>query len=335
MKKNAEKIYMQDWLSLHGYQQSSADDQWYLNFAQNLIPTLRESSILRDFSFDEYRDLALLLTVYFEDAVSVKGGWIRFRDQIKCLYNRMLPFYKVDLSSYYEDEINEDDIKFVIWSFLSCPQDGVGDDYIIIDPFDRGIILLAQNIYSQMDQSFEDAPVTKGESIDWIMDMDQLSRKIKEMPSIDIEHCKSVSAKRLLENSKGYPLQFFATYKDLARFFVDVLLWEDKEESLMPEMKELSNFVLFANNKGLLLAPEAAIYFNSPHNALYDVERAKEESYVLFVEQGACPYDLLKYGIMQGYLSDANLPIPNGDLILKENQDFISRWYLGEYYEGD
>ena len=335
MNNKSEKIYMQDWLSLHTYQQSSADDQWYLEFAQNLIPLLKKSSILQEFTFEEYKDLALLLTVYCEDAVSEGGGWMRFRNRIEELYQKKLPFYNIKKDEYFDSEINREDIQFVIWSFLSCPQDEIGDDYILMNPLDKELEQLSSSIFNLLDEAFEDAPVTEAESADWIMDMELLQRNAKAMPLITAEHCTSASAKKLLEFTKGYPLQFFASYDDLARFFVDILKWEDKEESLMPEMKPHKNFILYANSKGILLAPEAALYFKADQNPLYDADKAQEESYVLFCEQGSCPFDLLKYGISQGYLKEAALPFDKGHQLLQDNWDFITRWYLGEFYEGD
>lgn len=334
MKDKSPKIYMQDWLYLHTYPQSGSDDQWYLNFAQSLIPIFKKSELLREFSDEEYKDLAVVCSVYFEDAVSEGGGWSRFRNEIKRLYDCMLPFYKVDSATYFEDEINVQDLQFIIWSFLSCPQDEMGDDYILVDPFDEELIALAATIFDALDEAFEDAPVTKGESADWIMDMDQLKETLKPVPSVDIDSCTSASAKHMLKAQEGYPLAFIETYQELTSFFIDVLKWEDKKDSLMPEMSQNKNFVVYANARGILIAPEVAVYFDAPKNPLYQADLSKEESYLLFVEQGSCPFDLLKYAVQEGYLNHAALPFENGKQILDENRDFISRWYLGEYYEG-
>lgn len=324
---------MQDWLSLHTYPQSGPDDQWYLNFAQNLLPVLNKSELLKEFSSEEYKDLAVVLTVYLEDAVSEGGGWSRFREEIKRLYNCVLPFYTIDKDSYFEDEINVADIQFIIWSFLACPQDGIGDDYILIDPFDTELLQLAKDVYAVLDEAFEDAPVTEAESADWIMDMDQLREKLKPVPSIDMEKISSASAKNMLTANDGYPLSFIASYKELVDFFINVLKWDDKKDLLMPEMAHNKNFIVYANARGILIAPEIAVYFDSPHNTLYRADMS-EESYLLFIEQGSCPFDLLKYGVQEGYLNHAALPFTNGKQILDQNRDFISRWYLGEFYEG-
>lgn len=334
MKGKSSKIYMQDWLSLHTYAQSGSDDQWYLNFAQSLIPMLQKNELLKEFSNEEYKDLAVVIAVYLEDAVSEGGGWTRFRNEIKRLYQRVLPFYTVDNSSYFEDEINAVDLQFIIWSFLSCPQDGIGDDYILVDPFDADILRLADDVYAALDDVFEEAPITDGLSADWVMDMQQLKEKLKPVPSVDINKVSSASAKNMLIANDGYPLSFIKSYSELVEFFINVLKWDDKKDSLMPEMAHNKNFVVYANARGVLIAPEIAVYFDAPTNELYRSDMSEAESYLLFIEQGSCPFDLLKYGVQEGYLHHAALPFTNGKEILESNRDFISRWYLGEFYEG-
>ena len=58
-------------------------------------------------------------------------------------------------------------------------------------------------------------------------------------------------------------------------------------------------------------------------------------AYELFCEEGLCPFDLLKYGMEHHLLDEAQFPFANGKQLLHDNWDFIARWFLGEYYEGD
>ena len=64
-------------------------------------------------------------------------------------------------------------------------------------------------------------------------------------------------------------------------------------------------------------------------------EEAEEEAYELFCEEGLCPFDLLKYAMEHDLLPEAQFPFENGKALLHENWDFVARWYLGEYYEGE
>lgn len=118
-------------------------------------------------------------------------------------------------------------------------------------------------------------------------------------------------------------------------FFVQALQWEDKEDALLPDLKEFSDFVMYANPKGLLIGPDVARYFADKRNPLYNAEMAEEEAYELFCEEGLCPFDLLKYGMEHDLLPEAQFPFENGKELLHENWDFIARWFLGEYYEGE
>ena len=43
----------------------------------------------------------------------------------------------------------------------------------------------------------------------------------------------------------------------------------------------------------------------------------------------------MKYGMEHELLSEAQFPFENGKELLQENWDFVARWFLGEYYEGE
>ena len=144
-----------------------------------------------------------------------------------------------------------------------------------------------------------------------------------------------VNVERFLKASGGEPLMFFDSYEALKLFFVQALQWEDEEDALLPDLKDFSDFVMYANPKGLLIGPDVACYFADKRNPLYNAEIAEEEAYELFCEEGLCPFDLLKYGMEHDLLPEAQFPFENGKELLHENWDFIARWFLGEYYEGE
>lgn len=324
---------MQEWLNLHSYQRSTEDDTWYLNLTLQLFEQIENNIHLAILSLDLKKRLALSLSLYLEDAVSEGGGWNRFKSELNRLYGKELPFYTLD-DAYVSDEINNEDIAFLVWSVLSLQTDENGE-HIFIDPLSSDINKIANELYQQLDLVFEEAPITDALTRDWVMPITQLKVKNRPLPSTDIEGCKSESAKKFLANTHGEPLQFFESYAALKKFFVEVLEWDDKPESLMPEMELFSNFILFANSKGLLMAPDASPYFNAPHNPLFDKQQAENEGYILFCEGGACPFDLLKYGIQNHMLDDVKFPVTDGRKLFEDNWDFIARWYLGEFYEGE
>ena len=85
----------------------------------------------------------------------------------------------------------------------------------------------------------------------------------------------------------------------------------------------------------MLIAHNVAAYFCEGHNQMYNAERAAAEGYKLFCRPGTCPFDLIKYGMLKGILPDVQLPFTNGKEVLQKNWDFIARYYLCEYYEGE
>ena len=77
------------------------------------------------------------------------------------------------------------------------------------------------------------------------------------------------------------------------------------------------------------------ICFCDARNPAYNAQVAASEGYKLFCLPGHCPFDLLKYGMNHGLLPDAALPFAGGKELLQHNWDFITRYFLGEYYEGE
>ena len=81
----------------------------------------------------------------------------------------------------------------------------------------------------------------------------------------------------------------------------------------------------------MLIAHNVAACFCEEHNPMYNAERAAAEGYKLFCRPEACPFDLIKYGMVKGILPDVQLPFPNGKEILHRNWDFIARYRRGPY----
>ena len=245
--------------------------------------------------------------MYFQDAIAQSGGWKLFSEAFQGVYGTYLPFYPLG-DDYTPDEINQEDIAFVLWTLKS--QFSIFDkEYTLFSPYDKDLLALSQSAYELMDARFEEAPISEGESsFLWVMG---------------------------LEYSQGKPLLYFTDYKELCTFFVDVLGWENKRSALLPDLEYQKEFVIYANAKGMLVAHNVAAYFCEEHNPMYDAKRAAAEGYKMFCQPGECPFDLLKYGMTKGILPDVELPFLKGKETLHQYWDFIARYYLCEYYEGE
>lgn len=153
MKK--KKIYIQQWLDFKPYQSQTTTDSYYLklsNEVKHVITTNTQSLVLQRYLQPQEMDmLACFLTSYFEDIISESNLWISFVKKHKELYNKQLPFYFLD--EYYENEINLQDVSFLIWYFMNTIQEEK-----FIAPFNGFIIETAEKVMDIFDKSWDYAP---------------------------------------------------------------------------------------------------------------------------------------------------------------------------------
>ena len=100
------------------------------------------------------RYFSLCLTAWFEDVISQVGIWTTFTAACKKRYGNWLPFYPLD-ENYYPDEINVEDIRFLLWHHI---QFSSRDEGRIINPENPGIELIANELYCILDEIYETAP---------------------------------------------------------------------------------------------------------------------------------------------------------------------------------
>lgn len=103
-------------MEVHPRPQSADTDQWYVDFANRLLPLFEKSELTGQMI---HKNRAVLyFTWYLEDCVNNSGGWNKFIRLHKRLYGRFLPFYTLT-GAYADDEINFEDVSFLLWSLLS------------------------------------------------------------------------------------------------------------------------------------------------------------------------------------------------------------------------
>lgn len=328
-------IHIKQWLDANKRTRVAPTDKWYLDFAARILPLIKQSPLFQNEETVSSTDAAISLSIYFQDAIAQNGGWRSFAEAYYEQYGHYLPFYTLT-DTYIPDEINIEDIAFIIWSLKSRPDINGDQTYTIFNPLDEDLMALSQSIYKEMDISFEEAPICKkGSPSNWLIDSDLLKEPSMPLPEVNPESTLSKDAAHCLEYSKGKPLLYFSTYTELRDFFIKVLQWENHPHSLLSDLKTEKDFVIYANAKGMLIAHNVAAYFQEKHNPVYDARRAASEGYQMFCKPGRCPFDLLKYGMEKNILSEAALPFAKGKELLHQNWDFIARYYLGEYYEGE
>lgn len=157
MKKN--RIYIQDWLGQHPYQGRSDADSYYLQVANEI------NNALSTLWFDEeetdalirpeiIKTLSIYLTCYLEDVVSGTKLFEAFRLEHQALYSKMLPYFDdQDLTDYYSEDINPQDVLVLTWLFFS-----ERNPHLFLDKDGRLIALVTDLAYAVLEEHYEVAP---------------------------------------------------------------------------------------------------------------------------------------------------------------------------------
>lgn len=147
------KIYPKDWLSFHPYKQTDEVDLYYTKLANRLY------ECLVFFTVDGFEDIdiqriAIHLAAWFEDVISQTGIWQAFTAKCKEMHGAYLPFYPIDEEEYYPDEINLEDVRFLLWHNLQS----LRGKKSIVNPENPGIEGAALRVYDLLSDEYETAP---------------------------------------------------------------------------------------------------------------------------------------------------------------------------------
>jgi hypothetical protein len=149
-------IKIVEWMAVHPYKTPGSADYAYLKIANKVYDCWASSSMESEYDQDIRVKISIIVTAYFEDVVSSIGLWRTFIRKHKELYGKYLPFYDINEDNYYEDEINLEDVIFLIWAAF---QKDSYDDFI--NPEIPEIEDLARKMYRVLDQEFEQVPINE------------------------------------------------------------------------------------------------------------------------------------------------------------------------------
>lgn len=148
---------MQRWLSFHFYSTPLQSDYYYLKLCNEIYNMLRDDDFPDEeisISDEQKKNLACFVTGYFEDVISGPGLWKAFITQVSELYGTYLPFFDPDPEEYFPDEINPEDIHFLLWYYLSM----VLSDDSIISPLIYEWSDYSNRIFEILEREYETAP---------------------------------------------------------------------------------------------------------------------------------------------------------------------------------
>lgn len=151
---NKSVIYPKEWLAIHPYVSLQPSDNYFVQLAN----TLYSSCSIPELPDSFRRKLSLYVAAYLEDVISELGLWKSFTAEHKKLYGKRLPFYSLS-SDYLDDEINEEDIRFLVWN--TWQKAHYEHDYV--HPMDKRIEEQAHRFYEILSKAYEEAPAN-----DWL-----------------------------------------------------------------------------------------------------------------------------------------------------------------------
>lgn len=146
---NSVKIYMNDWLDIHPYNRQQPSDPYFVNLANTLYATFYFNNVPPFY----HKKLCIYVAAYFEDIISGPGLWHAFTQKHQELYGRLLPFYTLN-PDYQEEEVNEEDIRFIIWNTLIK----IPGNQSFTNPLAKEIEMMAHAYYEILHEEYESAP---------------------------------------------------------------------------------------------------------------------------------------------------------------------------------
>lgn len=142
-------LYIKDWLSIHPYTRQQPSDNYFVQLANRLFHICPLNEIPEAFK----KKICLYTAAYLEDVISGLGLWRSFVNKHSELYGTALPFYTLT-PDYTKDEINEEDIRFIIWNTLQkAPY-----PHSYIHPMATSIRQTAKMFFEILDEEYETAP---------------------------------------------------------------------------------------------------------------------------------------------------------------------------------
>ena len=150
-------IPQQEIKNRHPKGMTSYTDGDYAKFASKLMAQIEAFGVV-DMTSKEQRDIAINLTMYFEDVLADAGIWRGFTDKMHEMYGKYLPFYDIDESEYFQDEPNLEDVRFIIWHTLLNNRSSEGR---VANPETPALMDLAPVLYLYMQNQFEEMPVNE------------------------------------------------------------------------------------------------------------------------------------------------------------------------------
>ncbi len=229
-----KKIYIKNWVALKPYENHSITDNYYLKLSNEVKKVLfLEYGKVLSYYLDEdnINLLSCFIVSYFEDIISETNIFTTFTNKHQNLYGKKLPFYNT--SKYDEDEINIQDIQFLVWYFLNTIQDEQ-----FVNPNKEVFYEMANDIMLILEDEYEYAPENK------------VLKKYYSLPKSETDFYKG----REMIDAVLFRTYFFHTdtFQNLLDRENEIIGNSKNDENLLSYLRDNRDAVLFSENTKLL-----------------------------------------------------------------------------------
>ncbi len=178
------------------------------------------------------------------------------------MYKKQLPFYILD-EYYEEEEINNQDISFLIWYFLNTVQEEK-----FIAPFNNFIVETAEKVMAVFDEAWDNAPENE-----YLKTFYQINENEEDFVRNYTEY---------FNNSLNLSAKERAEAKQRAR--KDGFFGTEGEHKDYSEVSE-TGLVFFNPKSGVEIALAVNCAFPLPNNPFFEVEHSEDDVMLLLVSE--------------------------------------------------
>lgn len=150
-----DPVTERDWALTHPSQLKCGSDRYYSTLANKIQKDFAQIDFPPNLPPDVIRETAMTLTAYLEDLISGLGVWKSIKSLYKKQYGDWLPFFDCSHDDYLEDDLNIEDIKFLVWqTWCRCGQ-RIKSTY---SPLSQAVARMAEDAFDILVDHFDEAP---------------------------------------------------------------------------------------------------------------------------------------------------------------------------------
>lgn len=148
------------------FPETKSSDKFYLDLCNKLLELIDTEGLFKTLNDSVKQRVAICVTGYYQDIISDAGLWRGFISACRRLYGNPVPFYELP-EDYVEAELNEIDVRFLIWYFIAM----LDTDRRDICPEHHEIIRLGEIWYRHLNETYDEAPVPEEYNIAFQLEM--------------------------------------------------------------------------------------------------------------------------------------------------------------------